>query len=508
MRLESLATLVLAASLLAVAAPATATEHAGPAGPEPATFQVGFATRDITPTPALSEDGDGNVYLGGFGLGPGRISHGVDHRIEVRAVVVGDGADAVALASVEVQGSFAAYENGDYGWWDVIQRVTERTDLTRDDVLISSDHSHRAPDTTGAWGFVPDAYARYVADQTEAAIVEAYGNQAPSHLRVGSLDAREFLSSDFYQPGQNLVDAELRVLVAENPADGTVRGVYGQFAAHPTVEGSGGSQPGISPDWPGVVSDMVANRLDGDAVLAVGAIGRTHEQDPPGVDSDAQWEAALADRVLEAVAGSGYVTEDGVESDTDMVSLTAWNAGLLALTAGGDETCRLQPTAPQETCVPIQRDETPPWQAGNVLRTLVSTARIGDVFLWGVPGELYPNAHWTVEHRVPAREHFVMGLTNDQLGYLIAPTEAWPVIAAHSPVSDNALFNVDPTSGDHLACAALDSAREIGFTAQNADSSEFVADEPLFQTPARCQAWSQEDRSLPGERGALGGPSP
>lgn len=493
--------LVLAAALAALVAPAPATAQDATPGPQPATFQAGFAVRNITPTAALSEDGQGNVYLGGFGLGPHRLSDGVKHPIKVRAAVFGDGEDAVALASVEVQGSFAAYRGGDYGWWDVIERVSADTGLTRDDVMISSDHSHRAPDTTGAWGFVPEAYARFVADQTEAAIEEAYARAHDGdaeHLEVGTADGRNLLSSDFSFPSASGVDRPIRVLVARDAETGRIEGVYGEFAAHPTIEGS--ATP-MSPDWPGVVSDMVTGNTTAPTVLAVGAIGRTHSDDPPGVDTDFQWELELSRRVQEAVASAEPLTRSGVESDTDMISLAAWNVGLLALGSAGEAGCRAHPPAPHEACVPIQRARTPPWQAGNVVRTLVSTARVGDVMLWGAPGELYPNAHFFVQAAVDARAHFIQGLTNDQLGYLIAPTEVWPRVLANAANSDNALFNVAPASGDHLACAALDAAEEVGF------SVDQPREAGLEGTPlalSRCQAWAAEDRSLPGNRGPLG----
>ena len=45
---------------------------------------------------------------------------------------------------------------------------------------------------------------------------------------------------------------------------------------------------------------------------------------------------------------------------------------------------------------------------------------------------------------------FTFGLANDQLGYLIAPAEGYPQVAAAAPDNDNALFNVSPALGDHV----------------------------------------------------------
>ncbi|MGZ6827807.1 MAG: hypothetical protein ACXVGH_13550, partial [Mycobacteriales bacterium] len=85
-------------------------------------YLVGAATRDITPT--------GVVNLGGFGLGDGTVvpeavvgrggrGETKGERIKVRAAVVDDGRNAVAVASIEVQGWFASYEYGKQGLQDM-----------------------------------------------------------------------------------------------------------------------------------------------------------------------------------------------------------------------------------------------------------------------------------------------------------------------------------------------------------------------------------------------------
>src|SRR5215510_9118031 len=68
---------------------------------------VGAAKRDITPSLATAPP-DGQVYLGGYGLGPVRRSTGVLAPIFVRAFVVSNGTDIVAFVENETQGAFAA----------------------------------------------------------------------------------------------------------------------------------------------------------------------------------------------------------------------------------------------------------------------------------------------------------------------------------------------------------------------------------------------------------------
>jgi hypothetical protein len=65
---------------------------------------------------------------------------------------------------------------------------------------------------------------------------------------------------------------------------------------------------------------------------------------------------------------------------------------------------------------------------------------------------------------VPATRHWTLALADDQLGYLIAPVEAYPAIAAQVAVNDNPIFNISPTVGDHVMCTQIRMSRAVGFT--------------------------------------------
>jgi hypothetical protein len=114
---------------------------------------------------------------------------------------------------------------------------------------------------------------------------------------------------------------------------------------------------------------------------------------------------------------------------------------------------------------------TPPWLTGNVLGSVTASARIGDVLLSAGPGEMYPQIPLKVAELVGARGHMTAGLANDQLGYLIAPFEAYPEPVRRSffnqrgdevsPIdNDNYFFNVSHTMGDRVTCALLRGAGE------------------------------------------------
>jgi hypothetical protein len=121
---------------------------------------------------------------------------------------------------------------------------------------------------------------------------------------------------------------------------------------------------------------------------------------------------------------------------------------------------------------PLTRSQSPPWLAGNVLGTVTATARIGDVLLSAGPGEMYPQLALKVAELVNARGHMTAGLAGDQLGYLIAPYEAYPEPIRRSffnyegdevsPIdNDNYFFNVSHTMGERVTCSLLRGAGEV-----------------------------------------------
>src|SRR3954452_8029624 len=177
--------LITLAAVLALAAPASAS------------IRVGASVRDITPT--------GAVNLGGFGLGDGSVvpdaivgrggfGAAKDERIAARAIVFDDGKKAIALADIETQGMFAAYEDGPYGLHDIAADVAKRLrGLPADHILIAADHTHSGPDTIGAWGGVPKDIPQQIHDQAVKAILAAYRSRQPPRIVAGHSDASDLI---------------------------------------------------------------------------------------------------------------------------------------------------------------------------------------------------------------------------------------------------------------------------------------------------------------------------
>jgi hypothetical protein len=497
---------------------AGSTTQAPTATPTAHVLRVGAARRTLNPTAAEAPP-DGQVYLGGFGLGATRRSTGVlDSGASTRAFVVDNGVEAIALVEQDNQGTFVAYEltRAQAGTIDIAKMVeTLRPGLHADHILIAADHSHAGQDLIGVWGGVPDEYLNFVKAQTAAAIVEAYDTRETATLTVGSLggivagDATSILNSQFDDssctaaptpedpghttqpcteegdfPDWDLVDDSIRVLHATR-GDGSTIATFVNFAAHSTVMGS--SNTLISADWPGPTAEKIEAALGGRAVVMPAANGRTQPDRPPlpAPENLDVYSTTIANLALQAVASAVPVQGDEVRAKKRLIFETADNGGILALSYAGQAGCFVDPSA----CVPIMRAKTPPWIDGDVIGTVASALRVGNVLFSGTPGEPYPQIAFGIQRAVDAggpgvsdiTHHFIFSLCDDQLGYLIAPAEGKGAAVEKTAVdgNDNALFNVAATIGDHVMCSDIALAIDIGFPGNR------VLD-------ARCNAWLSE----------------
>src|SRR3954447_24732831 len=213
---------VSVALALAAGAPAA---HAAKKTRDRGGYLVGVAARSINPDANGKFDGQ-PVYLGGYGVGggspvlAGRPATGVlRDGVSVRAIAIGDGKDAIAVADAELQGWFAASRDGAYGIADVRAAVEKATGgaLKASQVIVQSDHSHSGPDLLGVWGGAPASYRAYVVRQTVDAIVEAWRTRRRGALYYGTAPGRDLLSNQFdYDAANQAMDSDVRVLQARD----------------------------------------------------------------------------------------------------------------------------------------------------------------------------------------------------------------------------------------------------------------------------------------------------
>ena len=441
-------------------------------------YLVGAASHTINPDPDGTFAGK-PVYLGGYGIGggspvfAGRPATGVlGDGLSVRAFAVSDGDQIFAIADIESQGWFVALKNGPYGLLDMRKEVARRSAgvLPAENVVIQSDHSHSGPDPVGVWGGVPVEYLRYVTEQTVNTVMEAVWSMVPAKLYYGTAPGRDLLSNQFdYDAANEAVDSDVRVLQARDGDRPLVTLL--NFSAHTTVLGSSNTK--VSGDWVQAANPLLEERFGGKAVTVVATLGRTQPadrgcSDPGATSEDARnlcmiddYAARVVDRAEEAAANAQPLGgSPAVAVRSYLVQDVATNALIMGMEYAGGAIG-----------APLNRSASAPWLTGNVLGSVTATARIGDVLLSAGPGEMYPQIAGKVAELVGARGHMTAGLAGDQLGYLIAPFEAYPEPVRRSffnqrgdevsPIdNDNYFFNVSHTMGDRVTCSLLRGAGE------------------------------------------------
>jgi hypothetical protein len=480
-------------------------------------YLVGAATTDITPPYG--------VNIGGFGLGDGKVlpsqlvspgdywpgprdGDSTAPRIRARAIVVDDGKQAVAIADIETQGMFAAYEAGPYGLHDIAAAVAhDIPGLPADHIVVASDHTHHGPDTIGAWGGVPTTYLKQVFDRTVAAIETAYTNRQFASIRAGQSDASdlvynqactEALNQDKTPsyPGPDVCavpgkDGMVRVVQATAP-NGSAVATLVVFAAHSTTN----IGPGMDGDWPQFLGDRLAGIYGGVGMGMEGANGGTQPCRPacsftspsePGYNVGDRFTAVMLNytaHVQDALAHSALVTGP-VRASQAYIHEAITGPFVTGLFALGSHLS-----------TPLMRSKQPPWMAAQTIRTVAADVRIGSLLFDATPGEGFPAIRQGVDDAVSGPAMVIqLGLANDQLGYLIAPASYVPVIAAEAAVNDNILFNVSPTIGDHVMCADITLAHALAgsdWTVTDppacapydaADAAQVAAGDPLSAAP-------------------------
>ncbi len=442
-------------------------------------YLVGAATADITPT--------GRVNLGGFGLGDGSVipeeavgrgdqGQAKSERIKVRAMVVDDGKQAVAVADIEVQGWFAAYEVGKTGLSDMAAEIARRVPrLPVGHIVLASDHSHSAPDTIGVWGGPKPGYMEFVKARVVKAVTEAYAHRGYANLAAGHSDASDLVYNQSCSEGLNQEkdpayagpelcttpgkDGMVRVVQATAPS-GRHPLTWMVFAAHATAGGGNG----IHGDWPQFLSEELSTRYGGTGLAMVGALGGTQPcRTACAFTKPTNPGYKVADRKTAIVLNYAAHVGTALRSAHRVRGPVAGAQGFIREPILGPAVTGLF-AAGKYMGAELLRNHESPWVNAQTIRTVVGALRIGDVVVAATPGEAFPRIRQDVQDAVgkQAREVISLGLANDQLGYLIAPASYVPIIAAEVAVNDNIIFNVSPTIGDHVACADITLVGRLG----------------------------------------------
>ncbi len=455
-------------------------------------LKIGFSAISITPEISDSwtdvngdaeyhpEDGDtyedknGNgkfdpIWIAGFSNS--KPAMGVHDKLWARTMVVDDGQSRIAITSIDAIGFMAD------DIIDVKKLVKDESGITYS--VISSTHSHEAPDLIGIWGETPfksgvnQSYLTDLKKKTAQSIDEAVKNMKPAifKLAINPHDAVVVLK-DTRLP--IVYDEGLRMMQAISLETKETLGTLVAWADHPETLWSDNLL--ISSDFPHYVRDGVESGVfnkdtvyhkgvGGIAVYINGAIGglmTTHPslevkdiltgniyKEPTYEKAKAQGDY-LAYLGLKALDSSSYYIEKaGISIRAKSIDLKFKNPIYRLLSLLGF----------------IERGMNG-WMQ---VRSELAVFSIGPAHFVTVPGEIYPEiinggveAPLGQDFEIEPVEvphiraqmkgdfNFVLGLANDMIGYII-PKSQWDVEAPFAYGRDSDQYGEENSLGPETA---------------------------------------------------------
>ncbi|MGB9599021.1 MAG: neutral/alkaline non-lysosomal ceramidase N-terminal domain-containing protein [Myxococcota bacterium] len=362
-------------------------------------FKVGISKVDITPYGK-------SIFMGGFDFN--RKSTGVLHSIYARAIYISDGTNEVFLLACDVIGLFNEF----------VSRTREelRSEFGESNhIVICSTHNHQGPDTMGYWGRalfnipvisgIDTEYLGLLREHIKRAAINARSSAEDVEIYAGYTYAPSYLTENIRKYGYK--DDRIGFLKFQK-RDGTTKGYLINFGCHP--EGLWAQNTLISSDYPGIMLKYISDRGGGDGIFFSGALGGMVT---PNIEEDAIFAdrlkytvlmgERLGDLILNEKCSLRKVESILVNHITHRFRIKIDNPKFLLLKKLGI----------------FKRDII-----DNSIQTEINLIRIGDVVLYGVPGELLPSMGFKIRGRFSdIRDVFILSLCNDELGYILSPEE-------------------------------------------------------------------------------------
>jgi hypothetical protein len=435
------------------------------------TFMAGAATRDITPAKPM--------FLAGYPHAA-RISTGAHDPLLASALYLSDGQIALLLIGLDIL--YVSRQSA------LLCRkaINEATRIPAANILISASHTHSGPVTGDelAWhddqAFPPpdQEYMELFHKGVIGAAIAAHAATRPSQIAITSAIA-EGVGRNRLDP-EGPFDPEVGLLAVRSESDSHLYALDMIYGMHPTVLHEDSKL--VSSDFPHFTREHIAETFPGITVVYHnGPCGNLS----PRYDVKAQ-TFAEAERLGRRL-GKSIVKSLQALKDSDFSPFSPY-LSLAASHRKVDLVPNVFPSvAESETKLRAARDrfeqlrregaphgtsrtaECVMFGAENALalaraqttgelarrqaeyaKAEVQVLRIGDIYLVGLPGELFVEYALEIKRRAPRRA-FVISMANGELqGYIVTPEAA----AAGGYEAAWAMFA--PESGKRMAKASLD----------------------------------------------------
>jgi hypothetical protein len=272
-------------------------------------------------------------------------------------------------------------------------------------LIVCLSHVHSAGDPIGIYGHYPERFIGRIQDGVFDAVTAALAQARQVKELRGASDelslegARvEGLSRNARNPG--IVDPQIAVLQAVGADDRPIVTIA-HFACHPEgLETPKGQPLAVSADFPGYLCESLRAATGAQAVFLNGALGgmvsgdtdaRTHDQ----CAVQGRRLAKEIERLLQfAVPLSRTLTVDKARIEIPV-------------------------TNPKMVLFEQSSGRVSSYRGRNVNEMF--HVRLGSAQMISVPGELLPEVSFEILERMSGYPRLILGLANDEIGYIIPP---------------------------------------------------------------------------------------
>ena len=394
---------------------------------------AGAAAVSVAPRASDLRDG---IYLGGFGSYRARRATGVHDEPRCRALCVSDGANAFALAVLDLVGAAGPLLGA------IREDASRLTGLPPSSIIIACTHSHASPDMQGLWGGTGGAYETHVAHRAATAIWQAHRAMAPVTARAATTALGGVVRNRRGWPETD----ETLTSVRFTSVDGAPVATLVNYACHPTARGPANVE--VSRDWCGFAADEAERQLGGVAVYVNGAVGDVN----PAVDGSFEAAQSLGHAVvgaaiasLDAADGIGGTVrvrteplelpmnferlsqrvQDAVGRAGPALSLLAKTGGLRAAAVALHAAGRSDVAQIVAALAGVSERRMLHRDGRTFLPTHCGLVRIGsDLEAFVAPGEVLTRLALPLRASMGSRHRMFFGLAHDTLGYFL-PEDEW-----------------------------------------------------------------------------------
>jgi len=370
-------------------------------------LKAGVSKIKITPRPGLE--------MAGYGVYINRIGKEIHDDLYARALLFDDGRKKALLIVCDLCGI------GRHFVVRYRQEISKTIKIPENNISISATHTHSGPVTVylRGWGEMDKGYMAFLREKILEAAQEANNNLEP--VLVGAGIGKVEIGVNRVVKG-GLMDTSLIVLRVDD-YKGKTKAVFYNYAAHAVVGGP--SNIAVSADWPGFASSKIDAALGkGTAVFAQGCCGDINAKDACTSSFEKMKEHGeqLAEEALRIYGKIKPAQNLGVSMRSKLVNLPLrvpdeeFVEGIMSRYAEQ----RKQPD--WERFYREWKEDTLREISRNVRDTLpveIQVLMLGkDILFAMLPGEVFTKWGLKIKKCSPAKNTFVIGIANDEVGYI------------------------------------------------------------------------------------------